>query len=130
MAEPLPDLDQCDRWAFICEASDCRYRGAVAVRDALAKAVREDGCGNVAVVRTGCLSLCGAGPAVVTYPSVDVHLKVEPGDAPELAVQVAAGAALKRRTVRAPQWYRDRISNQLGYYVRLLRQRAQRERTT
>jgi (2Fe-2S) ferredoxin len=127
MGEALSNLDRCERWAFICEASDCRFRGSPAVREALAQAVHEGGCAHVAVVRTGCLGLCGAGPAVVAYPSGDVHLQVQPGDARELATQVAAGAPLKSRAVRAPQWYRDRITSQLGYAVRLLKQRYQRE---
>jgi (2Fe-2S) ferredoxin len=124
MAEQPTELDRYDQWAFICEASDCRYRGSAEVRDALAQAVRDGACANVAVVRTGCLSLCGAGPAVVSYPSGDVHLRVEPSDALEMAAQLTAGQPLKRRSVRAPQWYRDRIVAQLGYAVRLLKQRA------
>jgi (2Fe-2S) ferredoxin len=129
MTEALPDLDRCEHWAFVCEASDCRYRGAPAVRDALARAVHEGGHANVAVVRTGCLSLCGAGPAVVAYPSGDVHLQVQPADAPEMALQLAAGAPLKRRAVRAPQWYRDRIASQFSYAIRLLKQRYRRAQT-
>ncbi|HEY7062936.1 MAG TPA: (2Fe-2S) ferredoxin domain-containing protein [Chloroflexota bacterium] len=81
---------------------------------------------NLAIVRSGCLSLCGAGPAVVSYPRGDVHLRVQPADAPELAAQLAAGAPLPRRAVRAPQWYRDRILAQLAYTVRVLQQRGQR----
>lgn len=121
---PRPDQDQ---WAFVCEASDCRLRGSIQVRDALARAVQGDagdaGCARVAVVRTGCLSLCGAGPAVVTYPGGDVHLRVEAGDAPELVRRLACGESLARRAVRAPQWYRDQIKSRLGYLVQVLKQR-------
>jgi (2Fe-2S) ferredoxin len=113
-----------DRLVFICEASDCRLRGASEVRQALASALAESGCATVGVVRTGCLSLCGAGPAVVTYPGADVHLHVQPDDATELAARLAVGDALQRRRVRVPQWYRDHITSRLAYVVRLLRARA------
>ena len=114
-----------DQWAFVCEASDCRLRGSIQVRDALARAVQGDaGCARVAVVRTGCLSLCGAGPAVVTYPGGDVHLRVEAGDALELARRLASGESFARRAVRAPQWYRERIKSRLGYLVQLLKERV------
>jgi (2Fe-2S) ferredoxin len=123
-ASSAPDLAQFSQWAFICEASDCRWRGAAEVRDALARRVQQQGSRNVAVVRTGCLSLCGAGPAIVTYPAGEVHLRVEPSDVPDLAQQLAAGAGLARRTVRAPQWYRDQILRRLSYFVDLLKRRA------
>ena len=53
-----PDLEKFTQWVFICEASDCRYRGSPAVRDALARTVEREGRSHVAVVRTGCLGLC------------------------------------------------------------------------
>ena len=123
-APAVPDLEQFSQWAFICEASDCRYRGSAQVRDALARAVERQGCGNVAVVRTGCLGLCGAGPAVVTYPTGDVYLRVEAGDAPDMVAQLGQGASLRRRLVCAPQWYRDQITRRLGYFVEMLKRRA------
>ncbi len=121
-----PDLEAFTQWVFICEASDCRYRGSPAVRDALARTVEREGRSHVAVVRTGCLGLCGAGPAVVTYPAGDVHLRVEARDAPEMAAQVARGAPFGKRAVRAPQWYRDQITRRLGYLVQMLKRRAGR----
>ena len=123
MAAVQPNLDHVDRFAFICESSSCYYQGSPAVREALAKAIGDQGCPNLAVVRTGCLGLCGAGPAVVADPAGDVHLHVEPADAGELAKQLAAGVPLARRAVRAPQWYRDRITQRLGYFVQLLKRR-------
>ena len=122
-APGAPNLEPFTQWAFICEASDCRYRGSPAVRDALARAVELQGCGDVAVVRTGCLGLCGAGPAVVTYPSGDVHLRVQVGDASEMAFELARGGPLRRRLVRAPQSYRDHITRRLGYFVHMLKRR-------
>ena len=119
------DLNAVRQWAFVCEASDCRWGGAVAVRDALAQAAQDHPSGALAVVRTGCLGLCGAGPVVVTYPSGDVHLRVEPGDALDMAAQLAAGAPLRARAVRAPQWYRDQILARLAYFVQLLKRRQQ-----
>lgn len=121
---PALALDSVAQWAFVCEASDCRWRGAPAVRDALAVAVAESGRSDMAVVRTGCLSLCGAGPAVVTYPAGDAHLNVEPADAPDFVIQLARGASLRRRAVRAPQWYRDSVLSRLLYMIGLLKQRA------
>ncbi|MGH2355213.1 MAG: (2Fe-2S) ferredoxin domain-containing protein [Chloroflexota bacterium] len=116
-------MERFRHWAFVCEASTCRWQGSPQVREALARAVTEGGSADVAVVRTGCLSLCGAGPAVVTYPNGDVHLRVEPDDAPDLAGQLAAGAPLQRRVVRAPPWYREQITRRLGYLVELLKRR-------
>ena len=123
-AHPALDGERFQQWAFVCEASDCRWRGSTQMREALSQAVERGGFHGVAVVRTGCLSLCGAGPVVVTHPAADVHLHVEPGDAPELASQLAAGAPLRRRLVRAPQWYRDHIARRLSYAVELLKRRA------
>lgn len=119
-----PDLDRFEHWAFVCEASDCRWRGSAQVREALAQELDDRVCESVAVVRTGCLSLCGAGPALVTYPGGAVHLGVQPADAPDLATQLSAGAPLGRRVVRAPQWYRDQIASRLGQMVELLKRRA------
>lgn len=124
-----PDLDRVKQWVFICEASDCRYQGAVKLREALASGLAQagndvNGTGEVAVVRTGCLSLCGAGPAVVTYPAGSVLLHVEPSDARDLASSLLAGQPLTRRVVRPPQWYRDSIMSRLAYYVDLLKKRA------
>jgi (2Fe-2S) ferredoxin len=119
-----PDLDRFTHWAFICESSDCRWRGSALLGDALAQEIQRRGCGSVAVVRTGCLGLCGAGPAVVTYPAGEVHLRVEPADAADLAAHLAAGTGLPRRSVRAPQWYRDQLLARLGYFVQLLKRRA------
>lgn len=123
-ASSVPAVEQFSHWAFICEASDCRWRGSADVRDALARRIQQQGCRHVAVVRTGCLSLCGAGPAIVTYPAGEVHLRVEPADVPDLAQQLSAGTGLARRTVRAPQWYRDQILRRLAYFVDLLKRRA------
>jgi (2Fe-2S) ferredoxin len=115
---------QAERWAFVCESSTCYYQGATQTREALARAVAERGDPSVRVVRTGCLGLCGAGPAVVTYPAGDVLLRVQPGDAPELAAALAGDSGLGRRLARAPQWYRDRITARLAFLVRLLRRRG------
>jgi (2Fe-2S) ferredoxin len=125
MAAPVPTIDGVERFAFVCESSSCYYQGSVAVREALAKATGDQACGNLAIVRTGCLGLCGAGPAVVSYPAGDVHLRVEPTDAAEMAAQLATGAPLARRAVRAPQWYRDRITERLAYFVQILKRRQQ-----
>ena len=80
----------------------------------------EQGLGNVRVVRSGCLGLCGAGPAAVTYPAGDVYLRVQPEDAAEMAGAVSGGGRLARRIVRAPQWYRDRIVARLDYLIQYL----------
>lgn len=118
------DVERFQKWAFICHASDCRYRGAPALSEALTAELQARGCQDVAVVRSGCLSLCGAGPALVTYPAGDVLLHLEKGDARELAAQLAEGKGLPKRTVRAPQWYKDQIVARLGYFVQIIRRRA------
>jgi (2Fe-2S) ferredoxin len=122
------DVEQYTNWAFICEASDCRWRGSQEVREALAAELQRRDCGDVAVVRTGCLSLCGAGPALVTYPKGDVHLRVERGDVPSLAAQLARGEPLRARVVRAPAWYRENILSRLAYFVQLIRRRTEAAR--
>ncbi|HEX2035365.1 MAG TPA: (2Fe-2S) ferredoxin domain-containing protein [Chloroflexota bacterium] len=121
--------EQAERWAFVCEASSCLYQGAAQTRESLVRAVAEQGDARVHVVRTGCLGLCGAGPAVVTYPAADVLLRVQPADTPHLAVALAGGTAVGPRAVRAPQWYRDRITSRLGYVIQLLRRRWAAQRT-
>jgi (2Fe-2S) ferredoxin len=115
---------RAEHWAFVCESSTCHFQGSAQTREALARAVAERGDPAVHVVRTGCLGLCGAGPAVVTYPAGDVLLRVQPGDAPELAAALAGGTGLGRRLVRAPPWYRERITARLALLVRLLRRRG------
>ena len=113
-----------EQWAFICHSSSCRYQGAEEVGQALARSLAErpDG-GSGTVVRAGCLGLCGAGPAVVTYPGGDVHVRVVPEDAAELAAQLVRGRGLARRTVNVPPWYRQHIVSRLGTFVELLKRR-------
>ena len=114
-----------EHWAFVCHSSSCRYEGADAVGQALARALsaRPDGATGT-VVRAGCLGLCGSGPAVVTYPAGDVHVRVAPGDAVELAAQLVRGRGLPRRAVSVPAWYRQHIVGRLGAFVELLKRRA------
>jgi (2Fe-2S) ferredoxin len=124
--QDTPDAadDDATQWAFICHASSCRYQGAEAVAVALARALRDSQpATDAAVVRAGCLGLCGAGPAVVTYPGGDVHIRVEQSDAPELAAQLLRGRGLARRSVTVPAWYRQHIVGRLGAYVQLLKRR-------
>jgi (2Fe-2S) ferredoxin len=120
--------EPAEQWAFVCEASSCRYQGSVLTREALVRAVAAQGGRQVHVVRTGCLSLCGAGPAVVTYPAGEVHLRVVPEDAPDLAVALARGDGLARRLVRAPQWYRDHVTARLAFLIQHLKRRLSAER--
>lgn len=94
------------------------------VGQALARALREQPAGAAAVVRAGCLGLCGSGPAVVTYPAGEVHILVAPEDARELAAQLVRGRGLSRRTVTVPAWYRQSIVGRLGAFVELLKRRA------
>jgi (2Fe-2S) ferredoxin len=130
------------RWAFVCESSSCRYQGSVQTREALVRALagqraeqraassagRPEGepQGQVHVVRSGCLSLCGAGPAVVTYPAGEVHLRVQPEDAADLALTLSGGpgAGQGARRVRAPQWYREHIVARLAYVIQILQRRG------
>ena len=109
-------------WAFICYSGSCRYQGAEEVGQALARELRDQP--DAAVVRAGCLGLCGAGPAVVTYPSGDVHIRVMPQDAKEFAAQLTQGRGLGRRSVTVPAWYRQNIVGRLGSFVELLKRRA------
>ena len=74
-------------------------------------------------MRAGCLGLCGAGPAVVTYPRGDVHIRVTPADAPELAASVTGEGTVARPSITVPAWYRQHIVGRLGAYVDLLRRR-------
>jgi (2Fe-2S) ferredoxin len=133
-SEPEP------RWAFICESSSCRYQGSVQTREALVAALAarraeqraEQGAGGPAgaspgqvyVVHAGCLSLCGAGPAVVTYPAGEVHLGVQPEDTPDLALTLTGGPGRGSRRVRAPQWYREHITARLAYLIQILQRRG------
>jgi (2Fe-2S) ferredoxin len=125
------------RWAFVCESGSCRYQGSVQTREALVRALagRPEGESHgqasgplrpVHVVRSGCLSLCGAGPAVVTYPAGEVHLRVQPEDAPDLALTLSGGpgAGQGARRVRAPQWYREHIIARLAYVIQILQRRG------
>ena len=114
-----------EHWAFVCYSSSCRYEGADVVGQALARALsaRPDGATGT-VVRAGCLGLCGSGPAVVTYPAGEVHIRVAPGDAVELAAQLVRGRGLPRRAVTVPAWYRQHIVGRLGAFVELLKRRA------
>ena len=128
------------RWAFVCESSSCRYQGSVQTREALVRALagqraeqraasiagRPEGepQGQVHVVRSGCLSLCGAGPAVVTYPAGEVHLRVQPEDTPDLALTLSGGQGKGTRRVRAPAWYREQIVARLAYLIQILQRRG------
>ena len=134
--DATPDPRECTRWAFVCESSSCRWGGSVEVREALHRALRDEAPpreaavpagvapDRVAVVRTGCLGLCSAGPAVVTYPEGDVHLRVQPDDALDLAQHLTGTVERGRRQVKAPPWFRDQLVSRLGYYVDWLRRKA------
>jgi (2Fe-2S) ferredoxin len=89
---------------------------------ARALAARPDGS-NATVVRAGCLGLCGAGPAVVTYPGGEMHVRVTPADAVEMAGQLLQGRGLTRRSVNVPVWYRQQMTSRLGSFVELLKRR-------
>ena len=81
-----------DRWIFWCEASSCRFSGAAESRAALVDALRTQGTTSVAVVRSGCLGLCGAGPSAVTYPEGTVYLHADREHAGRLAASLGRGA--------------------------------------
>ncbi len=76
------------------------------------------------VVRSGCMGFCSSGPVVATYPGGDVHLQVQPADAPDLAAHLAQGRTLRRLAPHVPAWYREYLVKQLGTVVNILRRRA------
>lgn len=96
---------------------------------ARALAARPDGA-TATVVRAGCLGLCGAGPAVVTYPAGEVHVRVVAADAVDFAERLVQGRALERRAVRVPPWYRQNIVGRLGQFVELLKRRMRAPQET
>ncbi len=106
-----------DRWVFWCEASSCRFSGAAESRAALVAALREQGTTNVAVVRSGCLGLCGAGPNAVTYPEGTVYLHADREHTGRLAASLARGTPDQLLAVKAPSWYREQLVARLGRIV-------------
>ena len=125
-ADQAAERTEPEHWAFVCHSGSCRYQGAEEVGQAVARALaqRPDGARGT-VVRAGCLGLCGAGPAVVTYPAGEVHVRVTTGDATDLAAQLLQGRGLTRRAVNVPPWYRQHIVGRLGTFVELLKRRMQ-----
>ncbi len=106
-----------DRWVFWCEASSCRFSGAAESRAALVAALRAQGTTNVAVVRSGCLGLCGAGPNAVTYPEGTVYLHADREHTGRLATNLARGTPDQLLAVKAPTWYREQLVARLGRIV-------------
>ena len=109
-----------DRWIFWCEASSCRFSGSPESRMALVEALRTQGTTNVAVVRSGCLGLCGAGPSAVTYPEGAVYLHAGQEHAVRLAASLADDKPDKVLAVKAPAWYREQLVARLGRVVERL----------
>ena len=106
-----------DRWIFWCESSSCRFSGAAEPRAALVAALRAQGTSNVAVVRSGCLGLCGAGPNAVTYPEGTVYLHADREHAGRLAANLARGTPDQLLAVKTPAWYREHLVARLGRIV-------------
>ena len=109
-----------DRWVFWCESSSCRFSGAAEARAALVAALRAQGTSNVAVVRSGCLGLCGAGPNAVTYPEGTVYLHADQEHAGRLAANLARGTPDQLLAAKAPAWYREQLVARLGRIVEQL----------
>ena len=106
-----------DHWVFWCESSSCRFSGAAESRAALVAALRAQGTSNVAVVRSGCLGLCGAGPNAVTYPEGTVYLHADREHADRLAANLARGTPDQLLAVKTPAWYREQLVARLGRIV-------------
>ena len=73
---------------LVCQNSSCRKRGSQAVGRCLEAAIANQNLtGQVAVVSTGCMDRCKAGPNVVMMPDKAKYKKVSPKAAAEMVRQ-------------------------------------------
>lgn len=82
----LPEASQSPKpiQVMVCQKSDCRQRGSLAVAQAMADAVSQRGFANaeagspeIVIQATGCMKRCKTGPNVVMLPG-GAHTRVTP----------------------------------------------------
>ena len=74
-----------------CSAAGCVSCGGHKTRDALKKAVRDQGLeGRTEVVGTGCMGLCGRGPLVKVAPDETLYANVDEAVATRIVTEHVA----------------------------------------
>ncbi len=80
---------------LVCGKSDCWKKGGKEVCHALQEALQEQGLEQrVAIVKTGCMDRCKAGPNVVIMPSKVRHTRVRPSEVPALVKECSGSKSL------------------------------------
>jgi (2Fe-2S) ferredoxin len=80
---------------LVCGKSDCWKRGGKEVCQALKKTLQEQGLEqHVAIVKTGCMDRCKAGPNIVVMPSKVRHTRVQPSAVPALVKECSVSKFL------------------------------------
>jgi NADH:ubiquinone oxidoreductase subunit F (NADH-binding)/(2Fe-2S) ferredoxin len=70
---------------LVCGGAGCESGKSGSLREALVKAVREQGLeSGVQIVKTGCFGFCEQGPVVRVLPGETFYAQVQPGDAAEI----------------------------------------------
>lgn len=74
---------------LICQKSDCRKRGSLAVQRAIEKTLSDAGCSKAVKIQpTGCMKHCKAGPNLVMLPAGDKYRRVTPKEARSLIKKI------------------------------------------
>jgi (2Fe-2S) ferredoxin len=80
---------------LVCSKSDCWKRGGREVCHALQATLQQQGLEQqVAIVKTGCMDRCKAGPNVVIMPAKTRHTRVQPSEVPALVKECSVSKSL------------------------------------
>ena len=85
---------------LLCTGGGCMASGALAIRDALKKALEDNGLAErVRIVCTGCLGPCAGGPALIIGSDRTFYQKLTPADAVTIVKEhILAGKIVDRLT--------------------------------
>lgn len=77
-----------------CTSSGCSSAGAIAIKERLETAVKNQGCQDkVAICNVGCLGLCGRGPMVIDDTNHTLYQHVKPDSAEALVASLNGQSA-------------------------------------
>ncbi len=83
---------------LVCGGTGCTSSNSPAIREAMEKAIIENGLSEeVKVVQTGCFGLCALGPIMIVYPDGTFYSRVTVEDVPEIVEEhLLKGRPVKR----------------------------------
>jgi NADH:ubiquinone oxidoreductase subunit F (NADH-binding)/(2Fe-2S) ferredoxin len=81
---------------LVCSGGGCISAGCHAVKDALLKALKDNGLEDqVLVTETGCIGTCNLGPVMAVMPEEVFYTKLTPADIPAIVKSHLVGGTIK-----------------------------------